>query len=142
MKRAGIILICLSVIMMVVQGCEKNPYDISKEQSDFISMGHAGLYINGGVLLNYDSETCQISYNIERKEYRVQKDDQSVMFDVIFDTFPSADVAKVHAVIMSFKNSSNSTVSADFNLVKYDSGKYWFWSGNCKVGFVFTTEIW
>mgnify|MGYP003428262085 FL=1 len=142
MRRVFFILIILSVIVIILQGCEKNPYNISNEQSEFISMGNIGLYINGGVMLNFEQENCQISYNSDRMEYRVQKDDQSAMFDIIFTTFPNTEVSELHAIISAFNNSSNSTISADFKLVKYIAGKYWFWSSSCKVGFVFSTEIW
>ena len=53
MRRVFFILIILSVIVIILQGCEKNPYNISNEQSEFISMGNIALNINGGDMLNF-----------------------------------------------------------------------------------------
>lgn len=142
MRRLRYIIVvgCIISLASLFCGCEKNPYDISKEQSMFISLHDAALFINGRVIVSCNWETGQLSYNIGRKRYRIQKDDQSVVVEVLFSEFPHEGMGEVRAIITINKEGKNSIVTADFDLVKYDSDRYWFWNDGSKIGLVFSLE--
>lgn len=106
------------------------------ELDDFLSKKESGLYGYGGYLLRYNEQKFQISINEKRRQVRMQSDDQSAYFNVIFAVMP-AGVNDVVSVDFSYKGGGDElTCKMEMTLCKVTANNLWLWNHERELGLI------
>lgn len=120
---------------LLVTGCEP-PYIVDEIllQEDKVSLVQRGVLI-----FEYEGNTCQLSYNADRHEFRAMDDDMAHYFILTCD----ADISDVgQQVIAKLKYTTDTDIieqeGLTFRVEKMDqsSDMFWLWSNDAKFGVV------
>ena len=128
-----------ALIICGLSSCNKTPsYD--GQLSSFMANTSVGFYSMDKASFRYDSTDFQSVRNYTRKIIRLQKDDQSIIFNAVFSTM-SFGFEKEIDIKASYVSRS---CSADYNLKTYlvqmQDGCYWFWDSDKKIGLIIPIE--
>lgn len=120
---------------LIISGCEP-PYIVDEIllQEDRVS-----LVQNGVVVFEYDGNTCQLSYNAKRNEYRAMDDDMANYF--IFRSNASlSDVGQEVTAELEYTTPSDVKLEQGliFRVERMDqsTGLVWLWCNSNKIGVV------
>ncbi len=131
MKRTIITYIIL--FLVCTTSCVRYDIDeilLQKEEISFTS--------KGVVQMKYDPQTCQMSHNASRNEFRVYKDDISDWFMVTCSQKPSEEGQTIKANVAWTANTTNHTINGlDFEVKRISvDGRIWMWCQSAKIGVV------
>lgn len=124
-----------SVSALIITGCEP-PYIVDEIllQEDRVS-----LVQNGAIVFEYDGNTCQLSYNAKRNEYRAMDDDMANYF--VFKT--DSDLSDLgQEVTAELEYTTTDDVVVEQGLVfkverlNQSTGMIWLWCNARKIGVV------
>ena len=120
---------------MIIAGCEP-PYIVDEIllQEDRVS-----LVQNGAIVFEYDGNTCQLSYNAKRNEYRAMDDDMADYF--IFRSNASlSDVGQEVTAELEYTTPSDVKIEQGliFRVERMDqsTGLVWLWCNSNNIGVV------
>lgn len=120
---------------LMVTGCEP-PYIVDEVllQEDRVS-----LVQRGSPIFEYEGNTCQLSYNAKKHEFRAMDDDMAHYFILTCD----ADLSDVgQQVIAKLKYTTDTDIieqeGVTFKVEKIDQScdMFWLWSNDTKIGVV------
>ena len=124
----------LFLLSMTLAGCVGYEVDELLMHKEGVS-----LIVRGEIVLDYDSNKGQMSYNAKRGEYRVMDDDMAHYFVFRCDADLS-DVGQEVTADLSYTTSSDIKVEKDLEFkveqVVPSSGTYWLWCNSRKIGVV------
>lgn len=115
-------------------GCKQESVNEVLMQESGVSLRHRGT-----VIFKYEGNTCQLSYNDKRHEFKVMDDDMANYFILKCDVDPT-EIDQNIVAQLSYTTSNDLKVEKDLNLkvVKIDqsSGLIWLWNSTKKLGVV------
>ena len=113
---------------------ETKSYERKQLESAFVE----GLYMRGSCVLAYDASTFQLAVNSVRKNYRIQRDDQSCYLNILYiGTVPSAVDAECECEIhYRLSAGEATTLFVKFTVVKMTEEYVWLWNEFQKVGVI------
>ena len=127
-------ILCLFVLVFAIVGCENEVVPEAFVQEEDVSLTHRGV-----VIFKYDGNTCQLSYNDKRHEFKAMHDDMAHYFILKCD----ADLSEIDQSViaqLSYTTSDNLKVEKNlsFKVIKIDQsrGLIWLWNNTKKLGLV------
>lgn len=126
-------LVCIFLLLMISAGC--NPYEVDEL---LLQKEDVSLVVRGEVVFDYDGNTCQMSYNAKRCEYRVMDDDMAHYF-LLRCNADLSDVGQEVTADLKFTTSTDvkEEKGLTFKVERVDqSEKFWLWCNSRKIGVV------
>ncbi len=132
-----------AVLFVLLQSCSGNGGDVSPQddESVFLQHGSPCMVIGRGPILDTDaSEDAQSSFNEDKLIFRVatgisENGAPGEYFILILDSLPSRDKTAKGSLVVRTASRDN-TYSADFTLLKRESGLMWLWAPSMELGVV------
>ncbi len=129
MKVRRTILLTVALVALL-SGCDR-----SGARNAFVESGEIRLQVGRVVQFRYDPLKCQMSFNRDRKEFRIQTDNVSDFYAVRLSEIPvsegqtlSADLSWTTATdVLNRKNLA-------LRVVKTEGEKIWLWSDSGRIG--------
>lgn len=119
-------IILLGICAVATLACTQNTYT-----PDFLLNDTMRLEIGKKTMFSYSPQSCQYTYNTERKEYRVHTDNMSDYFTIRFEQMPSSDMGSVTAEYLEWTTndwSNRTRKNIAFEIVKNEGDMYWLWN--------------
>lgn len=130
-------LLLLFILIAALASCNgNNDNPQSYNMRDFLKRESYGLFGYGGYLLRYNEKDYQISVNKQRKQIRLQHDNQQSYLNVVFLRIPkSADEpVSLNFIYKGGGDEVSSTVEMLF--CKESDDAIWLWSESEKLGLI------
>lgn len=133
MKNKSVILL---VILLLLSSCRNSIEIDSVEKEAFMQNETVGIYLMGNSVFTLNPSRHQETYNITRKQYRIQTDEQDTCLNIILETFPKN--AGVHiSTTLDYRDPKN--ILTNISLLecsKIYNDKIWFWDKKGSVGII------
>lgn len=130
------VLLAVFVVVLAVSCRDDNRRGKSASVKDFVGKQDAGLFGYGGFLFRYSEKNCQISFNRQRRQLRLQDDGQTGYLNVVFGKFPSSGEKAVD-VEMRYKAGGDEIIYADrMEIVQVSDDKIWLWDSKDNMGVI------
>lgn len=130
------VLLAAVLLFSAVSCRDDNRHGKSAGVKDFVQKQDAGLFGYGGFLFRYSEENCQISFNRQRRQIRLQDDVQSGYLNVAFEEFPASG-ANETTLEMRYKAGGDEIVySGRMEIVQVSADKIWLWDGKDNMGVI------
>lgn len=129
-------LIIISAILVLLAACTDSVEIDSPEKEFFMNNETLGLYQMGKPIFTLNPARHQESFNINRKQYRIQTDEQDTCLNVILETYPKS--LGVHISTMTdYRDPGN--IITNITLLEcskiYDN-KIWLWDKKSELGII------
>ena len=106
-------------------------------RDEFADMDGMRIIIRGRSALVYNPASCQMSFNRERKEFRVCKDNMSDFYYLKLSAIPAHDGQRLTGDIQwTTVNNLNRKKNVGFEVVRNEAGKFWLWAQSLRLGVV------
>lgn len=129
MRPGFIILLCALPLL-----CSCNP---SRHfDKDYLDESDVAVIVDNIKSFQYSSQTCQMAFNRERKEFRAFKDDMSDYFVVDFSSLPKSKGQKIPGCSVSWTTSDDLKTlnNVSFKVEDINSeGMVWLWDADDKL---------
>lgn len=125
----------LSLITLLVTSCTQVRPPHSIEEEKFCNYTELGFYNEGRPLIVYDKYQHQISINSQRKEFRIQNDNQDIFFDIkVLSTLRFGESVNCDLHLKTQRVNNHYILESD--VVKVQNNKYWIWNEEYKSGVI------
>lgn len=95
------------------------------------------LSVNSKTVFKYDPNTCQMSFNRDRCEFRVHTDYMSDFYTLTLSEIPSRQGQEVKGTLVwSTETDIYTKKNVTFSAEKLEGDMLWLWTGNGRVGVV------
>ena len=129
MKRALVILLLAA---MTLCSCRND-----RLIHGFVLEDGIRLVENSKTIFTYDPNTCQLSFNRERCEFRVHTDNMSDFYVLTLSEIPTRASQEVRGTLVwTTKTDINIKKNVTFTAEKLEGDRIWLWTGNGRVGVV------
>ena len=106
-------------------------------RDDFAEMEGMRCVVKGRNTLVYNPANCQISFNRERREFRVCRDNMSDFYSLQLSAIPAEDGQKLSGNIQwTTSDNLNRKKNVGFEVVRNEAGKFWLWSESLRLGVI------
>lgn len=123
-------LLALTLVAVAAAACNPRSTDPVFLEEDTIRLSVAGKD-----QFVYSSNTCQLAFNRERKEFRMNTDSMSDYVTAKFNAVPEHDDQEVEATISWTTDSSVETKkNVTLKVMKLEGDTVWLWSRSAKIG--------
>lgn len=139
MNRTGIIINCIITVfcLLLLASCRENEVVIdSKEKELFLKSQDDGIYKNGIGIMLFDDSMHQKSYNMKRKTFRIQTDNQDEYFNVFFESMPKNKGVKILSDYVYYSNEEKVSSSILLECSQIEGDRVWFWEPDEKIGII------
>ena len=128
--------ILFAILLLASVSCREEIAIDSLEKMLFMKQDTVGLYNLGDKTFKYNSQLHQQSYNLSRKQYRLQTDEQDSCLNVIFEKYPqnTGDIITTSLDYRDTRNIINHTV--DYECSKIVHNQIWLWNKKDLVGII------
>ncbi len=124
-------LISFLLVAALFWGCGQT--DLS---DDFKHNGQLRMEIKGYVTFSYDPLTCQLGFNREDCEFRVNSDNMSDFFILKLDEMPSGEGQRINGAATWTTGDNLHYKKTIFEVVKLEGSKIWLWSSESRIAAV------
>ena len=124
-------LISFLMVAALFWGCGQT--DLS---DDFKQNGQLRIEIKGYVTFSYDPLTCQLGFNREDCEFRVNSDNMSDFFILKLDEMPSGEGQRINGAATWTTGDNLHYKKTIFEVVKLEGSKIWLWSSESRIAAV------
>lgn len=123
-------LLVMAALMTLASGCDR-----SGVRNSFVESGEIRLQVGRAVQFRYDPLKCQLSFNRDRKEFRVQTDNVSDFYAARFSEIPSYE-GQTLTVDLSWTTATDvlNRKNLALRVVKTEGEKIWLWSDSGRIG--------
>ncbi|MBQ7773503.1 MAG: hypothetical protein IJ383_05515 [Bacteroidales bacterium] len=129
-------LVAVMMLVLAVSCREDTGRGGSAGLKDFVEKQDAGLFGYGGFLFRYSEGNCQLSFNRQRRQIRLQDDQQAGYLNVIFEKFPAPGENEA-SVEMRYKAGGDEIIYADkMGVVRVAEDKIWLWDAKDNLGVI------
>lgn len=127
MKKKGLLILFSAIL---VCGCTQSP-----DLTPFTEQDLVRIEVSGDPTFHYNPLTCQMSYNAEKMEFRVNTDTMSDYFIVKLHGMP-LEVGREVGADVSWTTATDveSRKNITLRLVDKQGDKYWLWDSNYRIG--------
>ncbi len=103
----------------------------------FVSGDGIRLVENSKTLFSYDPNTCQMSFNRDKCEFRVHTDNMSDFYTITLSSIPQREGQEVRGTLVWTTSSDIYTKrNVTFSAEKLEGDKIWLWTSNGHIGLV------
>lgn len=125
MKRLFLILLPLCICLASCSG---------KVSEEFLANPSLCLESDGDVIFSYSPADCQISFNQDKKQFRVMDDTMSKYYMVTLNDMPSSLGQKLSADIVWVSGNGVQNLSdVELKVEKIEGDQVWLWSSRRKL---------
>lgn len=122
----------LLVMLLIVSACNDDKFI-----EPFINSDELRLVQRGKTLFVYNPNTCQISFNRKKGQFRVQTDDMQDFYAITLSEIPVFEGQEVSGTLVwTTASEVNAIKNVSFSTKKIEADKIWLWTGNAKIGVV------
>ena len=122
----------LLVMLLIVSACNDDKFI-----EPFINSDELRLVQRGKTLFVYNPNTCQISFNRKKGQFRVQTDDMQDFYTITLSEIPVFEGQEVSGTLVwTTASEVNAIKNVSFSTKKIEADKIWLWTGNAKIGVV------
>lgn len=122
----------LLVMLLIVSACNDDKFI-----EPFINSDELRLVQRGKTLFAYNPNTCQISFNRKKGQFRVQTDDMQDFYTITLSEIPVFEGQEVSGTLVwTTASEVNAIKNVSFSTKKIEADKIWLWTGNAKIGVV------
>ena len=125
----------LTLLILLVTSCVKVRTPHSVDEENFCNYSELGIYNEGKPLMVYDELTHQLSINPQRREFRLQNDEQDLFFALtVLSPLRFGEIinCELHLKTQRVDNQYN----LECDIVKVQNNKYWIWNEEYKSGVI------
>jgi hypothetical protein len=91
----------------------------------------------GKTLFTYNPNTCQLSFNRGKRQFRVQTDDMQDFYMLTLSAMPTSEGQELTGTLMwTTRDEVNAIKNVAFSVKKVEGDKIWLWTRNGKIGVV------
>ena len=106
-------------------------------REDFAEMEGVRCVVKGRSALVYNPASCQMSFNRERREFRVCRDNMSDFYSLKLSAIPAENGQKLSGDIQwTTSDNLNRKKNVGFEVVRNEADKFWLWSQTLRVGVI------
>lgn len=106
-------------------------------RDDFAEMGGVRCVVKGRSTLVYNPVSCQMSFNRERREFRVCRDNMADFYSLKLSAIPAENGQKLSGDVQwTTSDNLNRKKNVGFEVVRNEAGKFWLWSGALRLGVI------
>lgn len=129
------IFILFTVLLLCATSCLQEVKIDSLEKEIFINNDRIGIY-NGDNSFTFNPLLHQESYNVKRKQFRLQTDEQDSCLNVILAKYPknTGNSVPVNIDYRDPRTIINNT--ADYECSKISHNKIWLWNKKGRIGII------
>ena len=128
--------ILFAILLLASVSCREEIKIDSLEKMVFMSQDTIGLYNMGLRTFLFDPQLHQQSYNLSRRQYRLQTDEQDSCLNVIFEQYPE-DKGDIITTSLDYRDTRtviNNT--AGYECSKIRDNKIWLWNKEELIGII------
>ena len=106
-------------------------------REDFSRMDGMRIVVKGRSALVYNPVNCQLSFNRERREFRVCRDNMADFYSLKLSAIPAENGQKLSGDIQwTTRDNLNRKKNIGFEVVRNEADKFWLWSQSLRVGVI------
>ena len=106
-------------------------------RDDFADMEGIRCVVKGRNTLVYNPASCQMSFNRERREFRVCKDNMSDFYSLQLNAVPAENGQKLNGSIQwTTSDNLNRKKNVGFEVIRNEADKFWLWSESLRLGVI------
>jgi hypothetical protein len=122
----------LLAMLLIVCACNDDKFI-----EPFVNSDELRLVQKGKTLFTYNPNTCQISFNREKRQFRVQTDDMQDFYMLTLSAMPTSEGQELTGTLMwTTRDEVNAIKNVAFSVKKVEGDKIWLWTRNGKIGVV------
>ncbi|MBR6054086.1 MAG: hypothetical protein IKP46_01950 [Bacteroidales bacterium] len=128
MKRLSVI----AILLVLLTACNRN-----KMEPEILESPNLCLSIKGKTVFSYEENDCQISFNRDKRIFRIGDDTMDDFFTLTTGVIPSSVGEKVKGDLQwTSSNSIQSRKYVQFEVQKMENGTVWLWSKTDRIAAV------
>lgn len=128
----------LLVLFPVLHSCKGNEEPEHKNgMAYFLLQREMGVYVDGTQVVKYDEYESQIAYNVARRIFRFQTNDQGVYAHLVLSQLPVPDENVPVEVALNYKTGQETrSMQCLMKVAKVEGNLCWLWEEESKTGVI------